>query len=178
MFEESIFPGDDPIEGVLSTCPVTTTALERVHMSPRFRRILIALLVCVALPGGPQAFGQAAEETWAGSYSTAVSLTPGQNTCGDVTVQDNVTTVKHDPATHNLWITHVGNTYEGSVDDSGYFTTKPRTLSGGGSEFTVSITGHFIKSGFEATVTVKVKQSKYPPTCSYNVGWKGKRKSG
>jgi hypothetical protein len=147
-------------------------------MHPRFFRVLVAFLIWAGLSGALPVLGQAPKETWAGLYTTKVSLIPGQNTCGDVSVQDNDTSVGHDPGSYRISITHVGNTYEGSVDDSGHFTTEPRTLSGGGSEYTISITGHFITSGFEATVTVDVKQSTSPPTCSYKVGWKGEKKRG
>ena len=83
------------------------------------------------------------------------------------TFRSKTTGVEHDPGSQRLSITHAGNTYEGSVDDSGHFTTKPRTLSGGGSQYTISITCYFTSSGFEATVTVDVKQLTSPPTYSY-----------
>jgi hypothetical protein len=63
-----------------------------------------------------------------GSYQTKVSLVPDRNTCGPVTVRDNATTVAHATGAHTLSIMHVGNTYEGTVDDSGRFKTKPRVL--------------------------------------------------
>jgi len=146
-------------------------------MQSRFCLLVIAIVFCAAVCGLPSAFGQASDDTWAGTYETQVSLVIGQNTCSDVTVRDNDTTIDHKPDTHTLSITHAGNTFEGSVDDSGRFTTKPRLLSGGGSEYTISISGHFISTGFEATVTVHVKQPTSPTACSYEVAWKGKKKS-
>lgn len=133
------------------------------------------LITFAALPIVPCARAQGPSEAWVGSYATHVSLIPGQNTCGDVRVQDNVTSVEISPRAHSVSISHAGNTYEGSLDDFGHFSTKPRTLSGGASEYTISISGHFIQSGFEAIVTVNVKQSISPSTCSYKVAWEGKK---
>jgi hypothetical protein len=146
-------------------------------MQSRFCVLNIAILVCAVVYSTLSAFGQASQDTWAGTYETQVSLIAGQNTCGDVTVRDNDTKIDHNLETRSISITHVGNTYEGPVDDSGHFTTKPRVVSGGGSEYTISISGHFISAGFEATVTVHVKQPTPPTTCSYEVAWKGKKKS-
>jgi hypothetical protein len=107
----------------------------------------------------------------AGSYPTKASLVPGANTCGDVTVQDGMTTVAHEPAAHTLAVTHAGNTYQGTVDDHGAFATAPRVLSNGGSEFTLSITGQFLERGLTAKVRVDVKQPGPPRSCSYTVNW-------
>jgi len=108
-----------------------------------------------------------------GSYPTQVSLVAGQNTCGAVTIQDNVTTVTHTAGAHVLSLTHVGNTYQGTVDDGGHFSTTPSTLSLGESQFTIAISGQFSQTGFNATVKVDVKQPTAPLTCSYVVTWLG-----
>jgi hypothetical protein len=105
------------------------------------------------------------------SYPTKAALVPGSNTCGNVTVQDGVTTVAHEPGAHALAVTHAGNTYQGTVDDHGAFTTDPRVLSSGESEFALSITGQFLERGLTAKVRVDVKQPGPPRSCSYTVNW-------
>jgi hypothetical protein len=108
-----------------------------------------------------------------GAYKTHVSLVPNRNTCGAVTVQDNMTTVKHTEGAHTLSVTHVGNTYQGTVEDTGQFATTPLTLSTGDGALTISIAGRFTRTGFDATVQVDQKRSTPPPTCSYAVHWVG-----
>jgi hypothetical protein len=146
-------------------------------MQPRFCRILVAFLIWTAISGTLPVRGQAPNENWAGTYATQVSLLHGQNTCGAVSVQNNETTVDHTKGEDRISITHAGNTYEGTVDDSGHFKTKPRTLPMGDSEYTISIVGRFSSTGFDATVTVEVKQPSSPSTCSYKVVWKGKKRA-
>jgi hypothetical protein len=107
----------------------------------------------------------------AGSYPTKATLVPGLNTCGEVTVQDGMTTVAHEPGAHALAVTHSGNTYHGTVDDQGAFATSPRVLSSGASEFTLSITGQFQEKGLTASVRIDVKQPGPPPACPYTVRW-------
>jgi hypothetical protein len=108
-----------------------------------------------------------------GTYPTDVALVPGQNTCGPVTVEDAVTTVAQTPGSHTLSLTHAGNTYTGTVEDDGRFSTQPKTLTSGSSQFTITIAGQFSPSGFTATVQVDVTQTGPPPTCSYQVSWVG-----
>ena len=111
--------------------------------------------------------------TVGGSYPTTVSLVPGQNTCGNVTVQNAVTTVSQAPGTHALSLTHAGNTYTGTIEDDGRFTTVPKLVAGGGSQFTITIDGKFTASGF--TATVRVDQTAPAPACFYLVDWVGVR---
>ena len=142
---------------------------------------LISLLCLMLLPSAAIAIPDRPQEgvgvgpdpvlSVAGLYPTKVSLVPGLNTCGDVTVRDGMTTVAHEPGTHTLALTHAGNTYQGTVDDHGAFATAPRVLSNGASEFTLSITGQFQEKGLTAKVRVDVKQPGPPHTCSYTVSW-------
>ncbi|MEO8675207.1 MAG: hypothetical protein ABI569_06475 [Casimicrobiaceae bacterium] len=108
-----------------------------------------------------------------GAYPTTVSLVPGQNTCGTVTVQNAVTTVTHTPGTHAVSLTHAGNTYTGTLEDDGRFATAPKVLTGGGSQFTITIDGSFTLGGF--TATVRVDQNAPAPACFYLVDWVGVR---
>ena len=111
-----------------------------------------------------------------GTYPTDVALVPGQNTCGNVTVQDAVTTVVQTPASHSLTLTHAGITYEGTVADDGHFTTEPESVSAGGSQFTITIEGQFTGQGF--TATVRVDQTAPTPACFYLVDWVGLKETG
>jgi len=110
-----------------------------------------------------------------GGYDTSVSLVPGQNTCGNVTVQDNPTAVAHAPGSHTLALTHAGTAYEGTVADDGSFTTQPKNVSAGGSSFTITITGTFDRQGFQAQVRV---EQTAPSACSYLVDWVGLKTEG
>lgn len=101
-----------------------------------------------------------------GRYATDVSLVPGQNTCSNVTVQDNPTTVVQAPGSHALTLTHFGITYEGTVEDEGSFAMQPEAVGG---QFTITIQGQFTPQGF--TAGVRVDQT--APACFYLVDWVG-----
>ena len=101
-----------------------------------------------------------------GTFSTQVSLVPGQNTCGNVTVQNNPTTVVQAPGSHALTLTHAGITYEGTVEDDGSFAMQPEAVAG---QLTITIQGRFTPQGF--TATVRVDQAS--PACFYLVDWVG-----
>ena len=111
-----------------------------------------------------------------GAYATDVALVPGQNTCGNVTVQDNPTTVVQAPGSHDLTLTHAEITYEGTVDDDGHFSTTPESVSSGGSQFTITIEGQFSGQGF--TAIVRVDQTAPAPACFYLVDWVGLKEIG
>jgi sugar lactone lactonase YvrE len=123
--------------------------------------LFFVLLVAATAGAAPLSVG--------GSYPTAASLIPGRNTCGSVTVQDNLTTVTHTPGAHTLSMTHAGISYDGTVDDSGNFLTSPRALTAGGAQYTITIDGAFTASAMSATVTLDVRQNN--TTCSYAVRW-------
>jgi hypothetical protein len=116
---------------------------------------------------GPAAFSVG------GTYQTQVSLVAGRNTCGVVTVQNNPTVVTHSPRAHTLSLTHAGNAYPGTIDSTARFATAPTTISGGGSQYTLTINGQFTRTGFDADVPVDVQQPQTPQTCSYLVHWVG-----
>ena len=103
-----------------------------------------------------------------GEYGTHVTL--GENTCGNVTVMDNPTTVVQTPGSHTLTLTHFGITYEGTVADDGTFSTQPENVGG----LAITITGRFDPQGF--TASVRVEQS--APACFYIVNWGGFRLNG
>ena len=106
-----------------------------------------------------------------GSYQTHVSLVPDRNTCGAVSVQDNLTVVTQSPGTLSLTVTHAGNTYQGAIDRNARFSTTPSKLSLGGNRYTITINGQFSRIGLDATVEVDVQQARVPPQCSYFVHW-------
>ena len=105
-----------------------------------------------------------------GSYPTVVTQLPG-GTCGTVNVQNNPTVVAHTPGVQTLSLTHVGNVYPGTVDNTGHFTTTPTTVSGGGVSSVLTITGQFSRTGFDATVNVV--QTIGSTSCTYMVHWVG-----
>lgn len=106
-----------------------------------------------------------------GSYPTRATLVPGRNTCGTVTVQDNLTTVAHTPGAATLSLSHAGNTFRGTVDSTGHFTTTPTTINAGSNRFVLTIDGRFSRTGLNALVEVDVSQSSNPRNCSYVVDW-------
>ena len=88
-------------------------------------------------------------------------------------MQNAVTTVTQTPGAHVLSLTHAGNTYAGTIEDDGKFSTVPKIVTGGGSQFTIAIDGQFMPGGF--TATVRVDQTAPTPACSYLVDWVGVR---
>jgi hypothetical protein len=102
-----------------------------------------------------------------------VTLLTDGNTCGVVTVEDAPTRVTHTPGATKLSVTHAGNAYPGTIDVTGAFATTPAIVRGNGSEFTITITGRFRRSRFDATVRVEVQQPTPPRSCSYTVRWVG-----
>jgi hypothetical protein len=104
-----------------------------------------------------------------GTYQTAVTLVPG-GTCSGVTVQSNPTTVTQTPGSTTLTVSHAGNSYPGSVETNGHFTTVPTLVGGASNQSQVTIAGQFSPSGFDATVTVQQIQ---PSACTYMVHWVG-----
>lgn len=105
-----------------------------------------------------------------GTYPTHAVLIAGSNTCGAVTVQDNVTTVTHSAGLHTLSLTHAGTTYDATIDDNGVFLTSLKTLNAGGAQFRIVVDGQFSATGLTATVAI---QQTAPTSCSYMVSWTG-----
>jgi hypothetical protein len=105
----------------------------------------------------------------AGTYATAVTLT--QNSCGAVTVQPNPTTVTHAAGATALTVSHAGQSYTGTLQSNGAFSTTPRTLSANGETYVISISGQFSTTGFVADTQVQVQRSS--GACAYIVHWVG-----
>lgn len=110
---------------------------------------------------------------YAGDYDTAVTLL--ENSCGAITIQQNHTIVAHTAGASTLTLTHAGNTYSGTVQTGGAFSTTPRVLGPAGNTSTVTISGTFAGNTLDAQVTVDVVQPAQPTTCQYKVRWMGNR---
>jgi hypothetical protein len=108
-----------------------------------------------------------------GSYRTQVTLQQDGNTCGAVSVQNNITSVVQTPGARALSLTHAGHTYQGTVDSLGRFSTTASTLTIGGAQYTIAISGLFSRTGFDATTRVGVHQATRPANCAYAVHWVG-----
>ena len=100
-----------------------------------------------------------------GAYATDVAL--GQNTCGNVTVQDKPTTVVQTPGSHSLTLTHAGSRTREPSRTTAPSRPQPESVPGG--QFTITITGQFTPQGF--TASVRVDQA--APACFYLVDWIG-----
>ncbi len=99
-----------------------------------------------------------------GTYQTQVTLLPG-NTCGNVMVQNNPTTVTHNPGANTLSVRHASINASGTIDSTAHFSTDPTTVS----PYSVTIMGQFSIQGLDATVTLTQTQ----PPCQYMVHWVG-----
>ncbi len=110
----------------------------------------------------------------AGTYTTAVALT--ENSCGSgITVQPNPTVVAHTAGASTLGLSHGPLNYSGTVTQAGAFTTQANVVNdvANGVQSTLNIVGQFSATGFNATVTVDVAQTRDPVTCRYKVTWTG-----
>jgi hypothetical protein len=105
-----------------------------------------------------------------GDYTMAVAL--AESGCGAVTVEPLPTRVAQTPGALEFQLTHGPATYAGTLDREGGFVTQPRTFADGAATQTVSITGHFTRTGFDAVATVDV-QSPTTAACRYVVRWNG-----
>ncbi|MFM8533699.1 MAG: hypothetical protein ACKOEC_08975 [Acidimicrobiia bacterium] len=137
-------------------------------------RLSIALIVAAPACGG----GSAATATptspsnvlsVAGTYPTRATVIAERNTCGSVVVQDNPTTVTQSPGATDVSFAHAGSTYRGTVDGSGRFTTSPASFAFPDADYTISLSGRFSTTGFDATVEL----TKRTPAarCAYAVAW-------
>ena len=105
-----------------------------------------------------------------GTYSTAVTLVPGQNTCTGVTVEDNPTAVDHTAGSTGIALTHAGTRYDGQIQTSGSFFAGPKTLVISGTTYVISMTGQFTTRGFGADITVQATPAA-GSACGYQVRW-------
>ena len=105
-----------------------------------------------------------------GTYATNVVLT--QSTCPSLTVQGNPTTVTHTTGASTLTLTHAGNSYSGTVQRNGAFSTTPKALTAGAETHTLTIAGTFSRTAINAMVTAVVQRSG-SADCQYTVTWIG-----
>ncbi len=130
------------------------------------------LSACASTPSEPDAVVLRV----GGTYTTAVSLT--ENSCGSgIIVQSNPTVVTHAAAASTLGLSHGPLNYTGTVTPAGAFTTQANVVNdvANGVQSTLNIVGQFNTTGFNATVTVDVAQTRDPVTCRYKVTWVGTR---
>ena len=131
--------------------------------------VLASSAGCGGSGGGTPAAPAAPVLSLGGSYQITPALIA--NGCGEVQVLPGPATVAHSPGATTLSLSHVGQTYSGTVDSRGAFQTTPREINvGGGSTDTVAIVGTFSTTGFEATVTVDAAHAG-APRCAYSVRW-------
>ncbi len=105
-----------------------------------------------------------------GNYPTAVTLVA--SSCTGITVQSNATTVSHAAGSNSVSLTHAGQSYSGTVSNTGSFSTTPKAVAAGSDTHTLTINGQFTTSGFTATVAASVT-SPSSPACTYSVQWVG-----
>jgi hypothetical protein len=105
-----------------------------------------------------------------GTYATNVAV--AQSTCPSLTVQGNPTTVTHTTGASTLTLTHAGNSYSGTVQRNGAFSTTPKALTAGAETHTLTIAGTFSRTAINATVTAVVQRSG-SADCQYTVTWIG-----
>lgn len=141
-----------------------------VRFSPLIAGILAA---CGGPTTNPVPVPPPPTSAYAGTYATRVTLV--QNACGSVIVQDNPTVVTHQSASGSVTFSHAGQTYAGTVTSTGSFTTTPKVVDvSDGFLYTISLTGQFGTSAFEADATVD-RASTASGTCRFVVHWAGTR---
>ena len=131
--------------------------------------LALSAAACGGSSGGPPPAPTTPVLSLGGSYQVTPTLLA--NGCGQVQVLPGPATVAHTPGATTLSLSHVGQTYSGTVDARGAFQTTPLAIAvGGGSTDTVAIAGTFNATGFEATVTVDAAHAG-APRCAYSVRW-------
>lgn len=103
-----------------------------------------------------------------GEYPTSVTLE--SSTCNDIQVMSNPTSVRHTPGETTVTLTHAQNSYPGTVQRDGSFTTTPVPITVQSEVHTLTIAGQFSTTGFTAAVTVEVTRNS-TPVCGYLVRW-------
>lgn len=106
-----------------------------------------------------------------GTYATSVTL--GQSSCPNITVQNMATTVTHSAGSGALSLEHADISASGSVTPDGGFTTGNVNVAVGKAMHNLAIAGKFSVSGFEALLTVTVIQPMAPASCVYQLAWIG-----
>src|SRR5688572_21401159 len=143
--------------------------------STRLVASLLGFIVAIGGCGDDSPGPDQTELSVGGAYNTAVTLQ--QNACTGITVQTFPTTVTHTPGASTLTLTHAGNSYTGTVQRNGSFTTTPRAVGGGTETHTLTIAGTFSTTAIDATVTAVVQRAG-SANCQYVVKWAGPRQSG
>ena len=133
-------------------------------------RILGAATIVAACGDSSSPDQTSTELSVGGTYTTAVTLQ--QNGCTGITVQTFPTTVAHTAGSNTLTLTHAGNSYTGTVQRNGSFTTTPKAVGGGAETHTLTITGTFTTTAIDATVTAVVQRTG-SANCQYTVKWAG-----
>ena len=142
-------------------------------MSRNIRTLTMIIAVIPVACGGSSSTSPAPSNALAvaGTYPTRATVIAERNTCGNVTVQDNPTTVTHTPGATGLSLAHAGSTYHGTIDTSGRFSTPAANFSFPDADYSISLSGQFSTTGFTATVELAKRAG--GTTCTYAVGWVG-----
>ena len=111
-----------------------------------------------------------------GTYATRATVIAERNTCGSVTVQDNPTTVTHVAGATDIALVHAGSTYRGTVDNAGRFSTPAANYPFPDADYTISISGRFTTTGFDATVDLTRRTG--AAACTYAVTWTATKSGG
>ena len=134
----------------------------------RFPRTLLLGLGLAVLPGVAPAQEGAKGET----YWTEVTLK--ESSCDKVTVLPGETLITRNGA-DSITITHANQTYAGFLATDGEFTTSPKDLVFGTTTYTLAISGRLAADGFDAVVTVGVREAGADQGCRYRVRWVGRK---
>ena len=146
-----------------------------VEHSTRLVVSLLGFAVAIGACGDDSSGPGQTQLSVGGTYNTAVTLQ--QNACTGITVQTFTTTVTHTPGATALTLTHAGNSYTGSVQPNGSFTTTPKAVGSATETHTLTIAGTFSTTAIDATVTANVQRTG-SANCQYVVKWAGPRQSG
>jgi hypothetical protein len=137
--------------------------------------LIFGAVTVIAACGGSSPPGPSSELSVGGIYTTAVTLQ--QNGCTGITVQTFPTTVAHNAGATSLTLTHASNSYAGTVQRNGAFTTTPKAVGGGAETHTLTIAGTFTTTAIDATVTAVVQRTG-SADCQYSVKWAGPKQGG
>ena len=138
--------------------------------------LILGAASVIAACGGSSPPGPSSTELSVGGTSTT-AVTLQQNGCTGLTVQTFATTVAHTPGATTLILTHAGNSYTGTVQRNGAFTTTPKAVGGGAETHTLTIAGTFSTTAIDATVTAIVQRTG-SADCQYTVKWAGPKQGG
>jgi hypothetical protein len=140
------------------------------------KNILWIAVLCLPACGGggggsPTGPPQARLLSVGGAYTVAVAL--GTNSCGNVTVQTQPTSVTQAPGANRFTLQHGPTTFQGAVANDGNFTSDPLAIPNGASVLNLAMQGRFTTGGLTATVTVSEDRPAPSADCRYVVQWTG-----